>query len=67
MRAKVGTTDDGGVTFNFPKDDGDFVGMTMTPDPAEAMAHALLVQAYVARGHRPGEKQFRLVRGWVLR
>ena len=67
MRARIATNDDGAVTVDFPKENGDLVGMTMSPDQAEHIAHALLVQAYVARGNRPMEKQFRLVKGWVLR
>ena len=68
MKARIESTDDGGVSINFPFENGhDGAGMTMTADQAERLAHALLLQAFAARGRTPGERQFRIVKTWVLR
>lgn len=68
MKARIESTNDGGVSFTFPLTNGEGGGsMTMTPAQAEVMAHTLLLSAYAARGNTPGERQFRMVKGWVLR
>ena len=68
MKARIQATDEGMVNFTFPMQGAAEGGsMNLTADQAEHMAHALLLQAYVARGNTPSEQQFRAVRGMVLR
>jgi len=68
MKSRIEHTDDGRVIWTFPMDGAAKGGtLEMTAEQAEIMAHALLIQAYLARGHTPTADHFRRVRGWVLR
>lgn len=67
MKARIQATTDGMVTVSLPTTQGGGFSANFTADQAETMAHALLLQAYCARGNTPRERQFRTVRGWVLR
>lgn len=67
MKARIEATDDGGVTMAVPTTAGGGFSATLSADQAETMAHALLIQAYVARGNTPTTNTFARVREWRLR